>query len=110
MYIKRFVLKILFLLFLPCLQISAQLSTNETPIGFRYGFGRETMPIITMPAVDIAKLKEEDEKEEHLNTPMRFGFKHPVSLDLAKTGIWHTLEDGSRLCQLAITSPGADGD
>ncbi|MDR3012089.1 MAG: hypothetical protein LBU70_02625, partial [Chitinispirillales bacterium] len=48
-----------FLSILICLQINAQLSTNEIPIGFRYDFGRGAIPTVTMPAVDVAMLKEE---------------------------------------------------
>ena len=88
---------------------SAQLSTREIPIGFKYDFDKEKIPVIIMSAIDVEKLKAEDEEERRrgLNLPPRFGFKHSVSLNLTKQGVRHILDNGDKLYQLAIACPGA---
>ena len=95
-------------LFLFCLQANAQISTREVPVGYKYDFGKEEqMPVIVMPDIDIVKLQAEDEKEEELGLPPRFGFAHSVDLNLLDAGYWHTLENGDKICQLTIVCPKA---
>ena len=107
MTINRFALLVFFGLFGLCLQLNAQLSTREVPVGFKYDFGKEIIPIIVMPAIDTIKLQEEDKIEEELGIPPRFGYKHSVNINLTEVGVWHTLENGDKLCQLIIACPGA---
>jgi hypothetical protein len=104
---KKIVIKIFLGLFLISLPLNAQLSTREVPIGFEYDFSKELMPIVVMPPIDLAELQKEDEKEESLGVPPRFGYMHSVNLNLTDVGIWHTLENGDKLCQLIITCPKA---
>jgi len=108
MNIKQSVLKMFSLLsLLLCLQVSAQLSTQEVPIGFKYDFSKQELPIVVMPIVDTIKIREEDAQEEGLGLPPRFGFKHAVNLNLTSAGKRHILENGDKLYQLAIVCPGA---
>ena len=99
---KDFILGIVAILFLFCLQANAQISTREVPTGFKYDFGKEQIPILTMPDIEIIKLHAEDKKEEELGLPPRFGFKHFVDINLLEAGYWHTLENGDKLCQLTL--------
>ncbi len=107
MNINKYTSKIFLGLFLFCLQANAQISTREVPIGFKYNSKEKQMPIIVMPAIDIIRLQAEDEKEEELGLPPRFGFTHSVDLNLFDAGYWHTLENGDKLCQLSIICPDA---
>jgi len=107
MDIKNVVSKIYFLLFALCLQVFAQLSTHEIPVGFKYNYGKEVLPIMVMPAIDTVKLKKEDVSKERFGIPPRFGFKHTVDLNLTKAGKLHVLENGDKLWQLAIVCSGA---
>ena len=102
MSIGKFTLQIFIGLFLFCLQTNAQISTREIPTSFKYDFGKEQIPVIVMPDIDISKLQVEDKEEEQLGMPPRFGFIHPVNLNLLDAGVWHTLENGDKLCQLTI--------
>ena len=107
MNISKFTLKVFLGLFLFCLQAKAQISTCEVPSGFKYAFGKELMPVIVMPDIDISKLQAEDKEEEQRGIPPRFGFIHSVDLNLLDAGYWHTLENGDKLCQLTLVCPNA---
>ena len=104
---NKFRLKIFLALFVFCLQINAQISTREEPLGFKHNFSRQQKTEIVMPAVDVDKLQAEDEKNEEFGRPLRFGYKHAVNLNLLDAGYWHTLENGDRLCLLTIVCPDA---
>ena len=85
---------------------TAQISSGGEPASFHYKVGA-SIPVITMPTVDVEALLAEDEAEEKLGVPFRFGFPHDVSLNLDNSGVWETLDDGGRLWRLAIECPGA---
>jgi len=104
---SNFKINILLGLIIFCQQANAQINTREVPVGFKHNFNREQIPEIVMPAVDIVKLQEEDEKEKEYNLPPRFGYKHSVDLNLLDEGFWYTLENGDKLCQLSIVCPNA---
>ena len=87
--------------------VYGQISTREVPTGFKYDFGKEQIPVIIMPDIDIITLQAEDKEEEELGIPPRFGFIHAVDLNLLDIGHWHTLENGDNLCQLTIVCPDA---
>ena len=103
---KIFKIKATFL-FLLCLKLNAQLSTNEIPVGFQYNLDTTIIPVVVMPAIDTAILFAEDEIDEQQGIPPRFGYAHPVSLNLINEGIWDTLPNGDNICQLIIGCPGA---
>ena len=104
------------IVFLLCLFIStyanAQISTNEKPISFSMKLETAKkstlgMPAITMPSIDIEKLKGEDKENEKLNRPYRFGYTHKVNYSITDSGVWYELPNGDRLWQLSITCPNA---
>jgi len=100
--IKSTIISITLLLSLISYQATAQLSTREVPIDFRHNFSTELLPTIIMPSVDVENLLAEDEINEQLGMPFRFGNIHNVNINLTEAGVWHTLENGDKLCQLAI--------
>jgi hypothetical protein len=42
--LSKLILKTFFALFVLCLQLNAQISTREVPVGFKYNFSKELMP------------------------------------------------------------------
>ncbi len=62
-----------------------------------------------MPPVDVDSLLEEDARREASARPVapRFAQKIGVDLTLDNSGTWETLEDGSRLWRIRVSSPGA---
>ncbi|MCL2327078.1 MAG: trypsin-like peptidase domain-containing protein [Bacteroidetes bacterium] len=94
-----------------CCTINAQISTEEIP----YSWGRsseeimkQSIPMETMPHLDMKALKQEDEKNDNSGgKPFRFGFPHDVNFDLSNSGVWQTTSDGGRLWNLRIYSPDA---
>jgi len=90
--------------------IKAQISANEQPYSWENGRSAitlETIPVITMPLLDLETLQKEDLKNEGLPVPFRFGYPHDVNLSLSNSGIWKTTENGGRLWNLRIFSPNA---
>lgn len=91
---------------------NAQLSTNEQPISLGESFkladnDRKTVPVITMPKLDMKKIEAEDRQDEADNMPPRFGYRHKVNYNLSNSGVWHKLPNGDRLWQLNIVCPSA---
>jgi hypothetical protein len=87
-----------------------QTSTGEQPYSWENGRGEvniSSTPIITMPNLDFKTLQREDEENEGLDIPYRFGFMHEVNLSLTNSGLWQTTSDGGRLWTLRIYSPDA---
>ena len=62
-----------------------------------------------MPTVDIHSLLAEDVERENSGTPVapRFAKNIPVDYTPDNSGTWETLEDGSRLWRLRLSSAGA---
>ena len=62
-----------------------------------------------MPRVDVEALLAEDAERESsgVPAPARFAKSLSVALTLDNSGTWETLDDGSRLWRVRISSPGA---
>lgn len=104
------------ILLLVCLcltaNIYAQLSTNEQPVSFGMRMNladvsKKAVQTITMPALDMAKIEEEDKEDEGYDMPPRFGYPHRVNYDLTNSGTWMELPNGDKLWQLNVVCPGA---
>ena len=67
-----------------------------------------SVEIKTMDWVDHQALLTEDELNVAPGVPMRFATPLSVSYSPEKDGTWETLEDGSWLWRLRVTSPGAE--
>ena len=89
----------------------AQLSTNEPPVSFdsklKLKKTKRDVPTVTMPAIDMAKIRKEDEEDEKDGFPPRFGYPHKVNYNLGNSGAWTKLPDGSKLWRLNVVCPGA---
>ncbi|MCB1034384.1 MAG: trypsin-like peptidase domain-containing protein, partial [Acidobacteria bacterium] len=63
---------------------------------------------LSLPALDLAVLADEDAAREAAGEPYRFAQTAPLAVRTPATaGSWETLADGSRLWRLRIASPGA---
>ena len=101
---------IIIVLLCPFTDVRAQLSTNEKPVSFGKESelslkSRSTNAIVTMPSLDVAKLKMEDIEDEEFDVPPRFGYPHRVSYNMDNSGIWYELPNGDKLWQLEIICP-----
>lgn len=106
--------KELIFIFFCCLvtNVNAQLSTNERPISFDTKLAltitsKSTVPVATMPQLDMTKIEQEDREDEEYDMPPRFGYLHKVNYDLNNSGTWYKLPNGDKLWQLHVVCPNA---
>lgn len=85
----------------------SQLSEGGIPYSFNHNDLSE-ISTVQMPAINVQKLKQEDELEQRKGLPFRFGFPHEVNLSLTNSGTWDNLPDGSKLWRLKISVPSAN--
>jgi len=66
-------------------------------------------PVVAFPAVDPAPLLAEDaaRADAGIKGPYRFGVNHQADLGLGNSGVWSTLEDGTRLWRVELYCPQA---
>jgi|APTNR8051073442_1049403.scaffolds.fasta_scaffold01987_4 hypothetical protein len=62
---------------------------------------------ISMPAIQLEKVKREDVEDEAKGLPMRFGYPMDAGFTMENSGTWTTLPEGGRIWRLAINAPGA---
>lgn len=68
----------------------------------------QKIPAIILPSVNAEKLLEEDRYfEESRLKPLRFAQMIETDISPDKDGVWHTLDNGGKIWQLKIISPGA---
>jgi hypothetical protein len=92
--------------------VNAQINIGGLPHGFdknlkiksRHSNGNA---IMTTPALDMDKIKEEDKNAATLGRECRVAYPIEVSYDLTNSGEWQELENGDRIWKLTINSPGA---
>jgi len=91
--------------------VNAQISQGGIPFSFSTG-EKSTLvkhvPVEVMPYIDVDALKAEDLILDTIkNIPWRFGQNIEVSISQASHGVVETLEDGSKLWRVSVSSPGA---
>ena len=95
-----------------CANGFAQLSTNEQPVSFDDGISLnlddgQSVPIATMPALDMETIEKEDMADEENGNPPRFGYSHKVNYNLNNSGLWQELPNGDKLWRLNVYCPEA---
>jgi hypothetical protein len=103
-HITRLFTATLFLLLLS--QGRSQTSEGGFPPGLTK-FPYMEMTEIRLHSPDAALLRMEDTQAEKRGEPDRVGVVLEANIDLLKQGVWTTLEDGSAVCRLMISSEGA---
>ncbi|MFV0469347.1 MAG: protease, partial [Dysgonomonas sp.] len=90
----------------------AQNGVGGTPPSFKYSNERlrfVQQPFTTPINFKIEDLKKEDAITNKTGMPLRFAQAIHADLDIDKNGKWSTLDDGQKIWQLPISSPGANG-
>ncbi|SFD62625.1 Por secretion system C-terminal sorting domain-containing protein [Chitinophaga sp. CF118] len=101
--------KMLFLflgLLLACPLLKAQISKGGKPYSYAANLTQD-ISTKTLPALSMARLRQEDELNEKQGLPLRIGIISPVSYALNNTGTWTTLPNGDRIWRLKINVQGA---
>ncbi len=84
----------------------AQVSEGGLPYSFRNILSTEVISI-EMPPVDVQALLAEDDVEEKMGIPYRFGYPIEVDIDIKKNGTLDVLSNGDKIWRLHIYAPGA---
>ena len=90
--------------------LSAQITTHEAPVSFGSTPSQLLRAISTqeLSAPDMMIIQAEDKVKDDLpGGPLRFAYSVKVHYTLANSGVWQTLEDGSKLWRLKVRLPGA---
>ena len=90
---------------------NAQIAIDVKP----YSFDQKNLDLLSicksnkliLPAIDVAKLEEEDMIDQQNEIPPRFGFPHKVKVNLLSHGTWIDLENGDRIWCMEIDCPSA---
>ncbi len=82
----------------------AQISKPGLPPTLALSIKNEIYPVIEIPAPDVSRLLAEDAFTDKHGIAMRFAVSTPVNINFSKEGAWMQLNDGSRVCRLAIQS------
>jgi hypothetical protein len=96
--------------FVVYLTARSQITTGELPASFKRDIPvlKETgKSVKILPAVDMDKLKKEDEENDAQGLPPRFGFRHRVEYNLDNSGEWVAMPNGDRIWRLVIHCPGS---
>jgi hypothetical protein len=105
---KRFIVYFIILTILT--NASAQISTHEKPISFKFNIDNVTKNSTihkVLPEISLKRLQEEDMSDEENGLPPRFGYKHQVNFDMQNSGEWTTLPSGDKIWRLYILCPNA---
>ncbi len=102
---KQFSLLLLPVFILFCLPSKAQVSAGGAPYSIIHaGIVNTTVPIISLPVVDVDALLTEDAVNDSKNQPYRFGAEIKTRIDLNNSGQWETLPNGDRLWRVSVYS------
>lgn len=102
--------RLIFLALLTALSAQAQISEAGLPPSFAPEneslFAAKTMPVAVLPALNVAKARQEDAAEPGQNR-----FAAPILTDISpeKNGAWTDLPNGDRVWRCAVRSSGALG-
>lgn len=98
---------ILCLLLLPELHCYAQFSKGGIPASFSATGLSSLLPVEKLPRPNLIQIDKEDTFNDHNGLPYRFAVDVKAGLNMANSGFWEMLSDGSRLWRLRLSLPGA---
>lgn len=104
---------ILLLSFIACVLAFGQISEGGIPPSFKLNVSK-SLGISDKIKVEVDKsiissLLREEAFNTSFSSPSSVATVIPVSYNLLKDGVWTILNNGSRICRLTLTSPGALG-
>jgi hypothetical protein len=85
----------------------AQISIGGKPYSFTHEVSAKNLNAVRMPGINLQKIQQEDQDDEAMGRPPRFGYPIEANLNMENSGQWETLPDGGRLWRLNIEAPGA---
>lgn len=95
-----------FVLLLLIPNLHAQISRGGAPRSFSAAL-TGTVQTVTTPAVDLTRVRAEDEENDGTNSPIRFAIPFKVHLTLENAGTWTELTGGDRIWRLRAHCPDA---
>jgi len=96
------------LIFIACLGGFAQITNEGTPASWDMIEAKVSLTSISLPTLDIKKVKTEDEVNDLVRTkPYRIGVTHKVNYKLDNAGNWTTLVNGDRIWRIGFNSKDA---
>ena len=97
-----------FAVFLICSSIAAQVTNEGTPASWELLETKSGLTVISLPMVDIIKVKNEDAINDKIRTkPYRIGVAHKVNYGLETAGTWTEGENGDRIWRIGFNSKDA---
>ena len=85
----------------------AQRVTDEKPYGLSDGLRMQPQNFIVLTAPNRVRIEKEDIENDRIPGPLRFAYPVQVNYTLENSGVWHQLDDGSRIWRLKVNIPGA---
>ena len=111
---KRFQIILMLIILGSSIESFSQITTKELPISVQKKIvnnlltADNCLSTISLPAPDMDRImKEDQEREENNNSPLRVSIGIPVSISINNDGVWTDLEDGGKLWQLKVSSENA---
>ena len=93
------------LVFFLCFSVIAQVTNEGTPASWDMNEEKSSLIAISLPTIDIKKVKSEDEVNDKIRTkPYRIGVSHKVNYNLHNAGKWTVLENGDRIWRIGFIS------
>jgi len=89
------------------LNLFAQIATDEQPYGLREGFRAQPQDRVVLLPPDMSHIEKEDLDAEQNQGPVRYAIAVPASFTPENSGVWHQMEDGSKIWRLKVKLPGA---
>jgi len=88
--------------------VSAQINQGGTPTSYLKADLLKTVSFASMEYVNVAQLRNEDLTNDTIKSiPWRFGQNLYVDLSPQNSGVWDTLDNGTKIWRLGIRSAGA---
>ncbi|MDR1919069.1 MAG: hypothetical protein LBQ65_05430 [Tannerellaceae bacterium] len=89
--------------------LHAQITTDEAPYSWGLPAGQITKgEVVVLPAPNIDSIMAADLNEDQWNGPLRFAYPVKANFTLENSGVWTSLNDGSKIWQLRVKLPGAE--
>lgn len=87
----------------------SQLSEGGIPVSFGKNIAQQNINELYVQPLDLTQVYTEDQKRQKQGELELIGRPISVNANPTNNGTWIGLEDGSKIWQLKITSPGAEG-
>lgn len=87
--------------------LSAQQQIGGSPYTVAHQMSDADVPLVQMPALDMEKVRQEDDNDEKNGQLQLYSRLHHVDLDIKNSGDWTELANGDRLWRLKIASENA---